>query len=207
MKFLNNIKYQRENRIKYLIEKEISLTEICLDCEIQELFHNVKDIRDRIRKIMNKKGYSVYKGYLIEKSKVDNFSNTELKTFDELRLKKSEIRILKKIIGHYNQIKLLLKDNACHLESQNLSFCEAEEKVIAELICQNDNLLSNQKTKTIKSYEIPIINYKNINTTIRINKAIFDEFWEFISRDYYLSTLKKTDIFNIVFYEAIKKLK
>lgn len=68
-------------------------------------------------------------------------------------------------------------------------------------------VLLNKKTSTIKTYEIPINNPESINNTIRVNKEIYEEFWIEVSKDKYLSKLKKTDLFNIVFYEMQNKIK
>lgn len=56
---------QREQRIIDLIENQNSLSEICFDQEILKLFENVKDVRTRIRKIMNKKEYVVRNDFFI----------------------------------------------------------------------------------------------------------------------------------------------
>lgn len=131
------------------------------------------------------------------------------KGFYELRLKKEEIRILKKIVAHYSEIEELINPKL-KIADDFLLFSKDDESVINKTINDYEKLkkaLVNKKTSTIKAYEIPINNTENINNTIRVNKEIYEEFWIEVSKDKYLSKLKKTDLFNIVFYEMQNKLK
>ncbi len=207
MKLEESIKKNRYERIVKLINRNYSLSEICIDEQIQSLFLNVKDVRSRIRKIMNKHKYVVYKDYFFNDETKINTINSDNRTLNNLKFSKTEIIKLKKIIKRWKEIELIINEDLCN---ENLMFSDSDKPVIENIINNTkkiENFLNKKSTKTIRVDEMNIENHEIINSTIRINKKIFDDFWKNIEKDDYLKTLKKTDIFNIIFYEMNLKLK
>lgn len=108
MQINEELRKQRERRLLQLVGEGYTLTDICRDKEIVELFSSVKHLRERLRKIMTKKGYRVYKDYFIP-SKLE--LNDEMKGFKDInyvRFSEGELRKLKNLVKRHDEIENLL---------------------------------------------------------------------------------------------------